>query len=50
MQGLDRSRVVFFLHYLVPDRPLLTPGGERPLPPVSQLPDCLSRVEYEPVD
>ncbi len=49
-EGLDKSRVVFFLHYLSPDRPLITPEGEVPLPPPSLMPARLSDVEYEAVD
>jgi hypothetical protein len=44
------SRVVFFLHYVALDGPLITPAGEVPLPPPTAVPPRLEAVEYEPVD
>jgi hypothetical protein len=48
--NLTSSRVVFFLHYVSFDRPLITPAGEVALPAKAPLPPRLSAVEYEPVD
>jgi len=47
---LTTSRLVFFLHHVTPDRPLLTPAGPVALPPKTRLPSRLAGVEYEPVD
>ena len=47
---LASSRLVFFLHYVALDRPLLTPAGPVPLPAKTDLPQRLAGVEYEPVD
>jgi hypothetical protein len=44
------SRLVFFLHYVALDRPLITPTGEVPLRDPVALPPRLSAVEYGPVD
>jgi hypothetical protein len=48
--GLATTRVVFFLHLLSFERPLLTPGGPVELVPARPVPDRLASVEYEPVD
>jgi hypothetical protein len=49
-EGMTTSRLVFYLHYVARDRPLLTPTGDVPLPSPVALPPRLSAVEYEPVD
>jgi hypothetical protein len=49
-EGLSESRLVFFLHYLSFDRPLLTPTGPVELPAPTAAPSRLAGVEYEPVD
>jgi hypothetical protein len=49
-ENVAASRLVFFLHYVALDRPLITPAGEVPLPPPVQLPSRLEGVEYDPVD
>jgi hypothetical protein len=49
-EGLTSTRVVFFMHFLDLDRPLLTPEGPVDLPAPTELPDRLAAVEYEPVD
>lgn len=49
-EGLSESRLVFFLHLLSFDRPLLTPAGPVQLPSPADLPERLSAVRYEPVD
>jgi hypothetical protein len=49
-ENLTTSRLVFFLHYVALDRPLVTPAGEVPLPAPLQLPSRLQAVEYDPVD
>ncbi len=41
-------RMVFFLHYLDPNRPLLTPFGPVQLPPESECPDRLAIIQYKP--
>jgi hypothetical protein len=48
--GLSESRLVFFLHFLSFDRPLLTPTGPVDLPNATALPERLAGVGYEPVD
>jgi hypothetical protein len=48
--GLPQSRLVFFLHYLSFDRPLLTPAGSLELPAPTAAPSRLAVVGYEPVD
>lgn len=48
--NLASSRLVFFLHYVALDRPLLTLAGPVPLPAKTDLPPRLAGVEYEPVD
>ena len=48
--GLSESRLVFFLHFLSFDRPLLTPAGPVELAPPARLPDRLAAADYEPVD
>jgi hypothetical protein len=40
-------RLVFFMHYLDPSRPLKTPFGEVELPTPSDRPDRLASIEYE---
>lgn len=47
---LSESRLVFFLHYLAFDRPLLTPSGPVELPMPTAVPQRLVGVAYEPVD
>jgi hypothetical protein len=47
---LASSRVVFFLHFVALDRPLMTPTGSVVLPKPAPLPSRLAGVEYEPVD
>lgn len=43
-------RVVFFLHFFDPEKPLLTSYGELPVPPLQEMPERLhSLVPYEPV-
>jgi hypothetical protein len=49
-EGLCESRLVFFLHFLSFDRPLLTPAGPVELPALIPLPPRLASIEYEPVD
>ena len=49
-EGLTESRLVFYMHFLVFDRPLLTPGGPISLPPPKPVPARLSGIAYEPVD
>ena len=49
-ENLATSRLVFFLHYVALDRPLITPEGEVPVPSPSPLPSRLHAVEYDPVD
>ena len=45
------SRLIFFLHYLSLDRPLLTPFGPIDPPAPSELPQRLARiVDYQPPD
>jgi hypothetical protein len=44
------SRLVFFLHYVALDRPLITPTGEVPLSSPVAMPPRLAAVEYAPVD
>ena len=41
-------RVAFFLHYLDDELPLSTPWGNLPLPAVTDRPDRLSFMAYEP--
>lgn len=48
--SLTSSRLVFFLHHVALDRPLLTPAGPVALPAKTDLPPRLAGVEYEPVD
>lgn len=48
--GLPDSRVVFFLHSLSFDRPLLTPAGPVELPAPTRAPARLADITYEPVD
>ena len=48
--GLSESRLVFFLHDLSFDRPLLTPAGPVELPAPTPAPSRLAGVGYEPVD
>lgn len=48
--NLASSRLVFFLHYVVLDRPLRTPAGPIALPAPTDLPPRLAGIEYEPVD
>ena len=48
--GLSESRLVFFLHFLSFDRPLLTQAGPVELTPPAPLPDRLAAADYEPVD
>jgi hypothetical protein len=40
-------RLVFFMHYLDPARPLMTPFGTVELPDPSDRPQRLSAIEYE---
>lgn len=49
-RGLAESRLVFFMHFLSFDRPLLTPTGPVDLPSPTPLPPRLSDASYEPVD
>jgi hypothetical protein len=49
-EGLADSRLVFFLHFVAFDRPLLTPTGPVELPAPSLLPERLAGIRYEPVD
>lgn len=45
------TRLVFWLHFLALDRPLITPFGELTLTSPQPLPDRLhGKVEFEPVD
>jgi hypothetical protein len=46
---VDRStgRWAFFLHFVRPDQPLLTPVGERLLPRPSLVPAHLIQIKYE---
>ena len=48
--NMATSRLVFFLHYVALDRPLVTPTGDVPLPSPVALPSRLAAVEYDPVD
>jgi hypothetical protein len=48
--GLSESRLVFFLHHLSFDWPLLTPSGSLELPAPTAAPPRLAGVGYEPVD
>jgi hypothetical protein len=48
--GLAESRLVFFLHFMTFDRPLLTPAGPLELPTPSALPERFAAIRYEPVD
>ena len=41
------ARIAFFFHYLDLARPLLTPGGPRPLPIPAPLPTRLAFIRYE---
>jgi len=45
-----QARVAFFLHYLDPALPLLTPAGPVPLPSPTPRPARLEFVPYEPPD
>lgn len=40
-------RMAFFFHYLVLTRPLRTPGGSAPLPPVTRRPARLGFMRYQ---
>jgi hypothetical protein len=40
-------RVAFFIHYLDPTRPFMTPAGAVDLPPVEPRPPRLSLLQYE---
>jgi hypothetical protein len=40
-------RLVFFIHYLDPARPILTPFGEAALPEPTPRPQRLREIEYE---
>ena len=44
------TRLVFYIHFLVSGRVLLTPDGDVALPPAQALPSRLAFVEYEPPD
>ena len=48
--NLASSRLVFFLHHVALERPLLTHAGPVALPAKADLPPRLAGVEYEPVD
>ena len=43
-------RLAFFLHYLDPSKPLLTPIGPVDLPPPQERPPRLAFMTYEPPD
>ncbi|GFO80608.1 MAG: hypothetical protein A49_02350 [Methyloceanibacter sp.] len=45
--GDDGTRWAFFLHYLDPNRPLLTPIGECPLPRPTPTPQHLADIVYD---
>lgn len=49
-RGLTESRLVFYLHFVSLDRPLLTPIGSATLPTPTEVPDRLFAVRYRPVD
>jgi hypothetical protein len=40
-------RLVFFMHYLNPERPIRTPFGDVELPNPSDWPDRLASIQYE---
>lgn len=44
----DGKRWVFFFHYLEFDMPLVTPDGPLTLPPPTEIPKHLQRIEYCP--
>lgn len=46
-EELAQSRLVFFLHLLSWERPLLTPDGFADLPAASERPERLQAVAYE---
>lgn len=50
VQEPETSRLTFFMHFLDPERPLITPDGEASLPERSAVPGRLAFIEYESPD
>jgi hypothetical protein len=43
----DKTKWVFFFHYLDKSKPLLTPYGPKTVPKISLLPEYLKHIKYE---